>query len=122
MGKIEKAQFRYNGGRGALLCSGCKKIMKTGDEFTEEEIEAIKGYSIIPPVYCLKCQLVNALNAIGKDWAEKTEVRDDIKYKVISFEPPFPQEVMDIVTSKEVKVLGSLSPDGKQGIHVCFPM
>ena len=50
---MEKAIFKYNGGLGALLCSKCKVIIKTGRDFTEEEIKAIKGKVNMPPQYCL---------------------------------------------------------------------
>jgi len=42
MGK-KKAIFKFNGGKGALLCSKCSKIIKTGSTMTEEEILAMKG-------------------------------------------------------------------------------
>jgi hypothetical protein len=53
---MEKAIFKYNGGLGALLCSKCRVIIKTGKDFTEEEIMAIKGKIDMPPQYCNKCK------------------------------------------------------------------
>ena len=53
---MEKAIFKYNGGLGALLCSKCRVIIKTGKDFTEEEIKAIKGKVDMPPQYCDKCK------------------------------------------------------------------
>lgn len=52
----EKAMFVFNGGLGALLCSKCRVIIKTGINFTEEEIKAIKGKINMPPQYCNKCK------------------------------------------------------------------
>ena len=52
----EYAIFKFNGGLGALLCSKCKVIIKTGKDFTEEEKKAIKGYIKLPPQYCEKCK------------------------------------------------------------------
>ena len=45
----KKAIFKFNSGHGALLCSKCKVIIKTGKDFTEEEIKAIKGKIDMPP-------------------------------------------------------------------------
>ena len=53
---MQKAIFKYNGGLGALLCSSCRVIMKTGKDFTDEEISAIKGYIDMPPQYCSNCK------------------------------------------------------------------
>lgn len=50
------AIFKYNGGQGALLCSKCRVIIKTGVNFTEEEKRAIKGEIKLPPQYCEKCK------------------------------------------------------------------
>lgn len=52
-----KAIFKLNGGLGALLCSSCSVIIKTGKDFTEEELNAIKGKGPMPPAqYCSKCK------------------------------------------------------------------
>jgi len=56
MRQDEKAIFKFNSGHGALLCSKCKVIIKTGKDFTEEEIKAIKGKIDMPPQYCAKCK------------------------------------------------------------------
>ena len=52
---MEKAIFKFNNGNGALLCSKCRVIIKTGKNFTEEEIKAIKGKADMPPQYCKQC-------------------------------------------------------------------
>lgn len=48
----DKAIIKYNGGQLALLCSGCRGILKTGKDFTEEEIRAAKGEIELPPQTC----------------------------------------------------------------------
>lgn len=53
---MEKAIFKYNGGLGALLCSKCRVIIRTGRYFSEEEIKAIKGKLDMPPQYCKQCK------------------------------------------------------------------
>lgn len=120
--KTNKALFKYNGGRGALLCSMCRVIMKTGDQFTEEEIDAIKGHAIMDPQYCLKCQLIQALNEAHKEWKENIMTRDEEKYRVVSFKPPFPQSVQDIISNKDVITYGYLSSAYEPGIDVYFKM
>lgn len=117
-----KAQFKYNGGRGALICSGCRVILKTGESFTEDEIAAIKGHQYMPAKYCKKCQLVQVLNENDVEWTESIRAIDEVKYKVITFAPPFPTDLLDIIYQPEIKTLGFLSPSGEQGIDVCFPM
>lgn len=50
------AIFKFNGGLGALLCSGCAKIMKTGKDYTPLERAASAGDVYLEPQYCEKCQ------------------------------------------------------------------
>jgi hypothetical protein len=52
----DKAIFKFNNGNGALLCSKCRVIIKTGRDFTEEEIKAIKGKIDMSAQYCDKCK------------------------------------------------------------------
>lgn len=49
---IAKAIFKFNNGKGALLCSKCHVIIKTGDQFTELENLAIKGTISLIAQYC----------------------------------------------------------------------
>lgn len=53
----EKAIIKFNGGNLALLCSGCSVIIKTGLDFTPEELDFVfeKG-PYIPPQYCEQCK------------------------------------------------------------------
>ena len=52
----DSAVFKFNGGNGALLCSGCSKIIKTGYQFTEEEKKAMRGDLKLKPRYCDECK------------------------------------------------------------------
>lgn len=55
---MEKALIKFNGGNLALLCSGCRVIIKTGKDFTEEEIQfAITKGKHLDPLYCEQCTL-----------------------------------------------------------------
>jgi hypothetical protein len=53
---MDKADFKYNGGAGALLCAKCRVIIKTGKNYTDEEKLASKGKIKMPPQYCDKCK------------------------------------------------------------------
>lgn len=55
---MEKAIVKFNGGNLALLCSKCSVIIKTGKDFTKEEMDAVfdvKGNKF-PAQYCDKCK------------------------------------------------------------------
>jgi len=51
-----KAIFKLNNGNGALLCSRCSIIVKTGSDFTEEEWAAATEGKKIPAQYCNDCK------------------------------------------------------------------
>ena len=51
-----KAIVKYNNGNLALLCSGCRVIIKTGKDFTNEEMSFAKGKIVLPPQYCKNCK------------------------------------------------------------------
>jgi len=55
---MEKAIVKFNGGNLAMLCSGCSVIIKTGVDFTPEELEFTLGKrkEVLPPQYCEKCK------------------------------------------------------------------
>jgi hypothetical protein len=55
---MEKAIVKFNGGNLAMLCNNCRVIIKTGVDFTKEEIEYTfsKG-TYLPPQYCEQCAL-----------------------------------------------------------------
>ena len=51
-----KAIVKFNGGRGAILCSKCRVIIKEGHEFTPEELQYIRGeLNHLPPQFCEQC-------------------------------------------------------------------
>jgi hypothetical protein len=52
-----KAIFKFNGGLLALLCSGCSVIIRTGRDFTEEELSAVQNDTELPARYCDKCKV-----------------------------------------------------------------
>jgi hypothetical protein len=55
----EKAIVKFNGGKLALLCSGCRTIIKTGIDFTLEEMEfALKDKHLVKQ-YCEQCAIKN---------------------------------------------------------------
>lgn len=52
---MEKSIIKFNGGRLALLCSGCRVIIKEGKDFTHHEKQAARGEIYLPPQYCDQC-------------------------------------------------------------------
>ena len=54
---MKKAIFKFNGGLGALLCSKCNVIIKTGKDFNETEKKAIKGEISLKEQFCEKCKI-----------------------------------------------------------------
>jgi len=57
---MEKALVKFNGGNLAMLCSSCYVIIKTGRDFTPEEMEFVltKGKHL-DPQYCEECKNKN---------------------------------------------------------------
>ena len=54
----DKIVYKFNSGNLAILCSKCSKIIKTGIDFTEEELKDIKRkYRKLPAQYCDECSL-----------------------------------------------------------------
>jgi hypothetical protein len=54
----ERLIVKYNSGHGALLCSGCRVILKVGFEYTEDELRYSRGeIDYLPPQYCEQCVL-----------------------------------------------------------------
>ncbi len=51
----EKAIVKFNGGDLALLCNDCRTIIKTGVDFTEEEIDFAFKDGHLDPQYCDQC-------------------------------------------------------------------
>lgn len=52
---MKEAIIKFNGGDLALLCSECRVIIKTGKDFTEDEIKAAHGELKIPAQFCDNC-------------------------------------------------------------------
>ena len=52
----KKAIFKYNNSHGALLCSGCRVILKDGSRFSDEEMEAFQGVTELEAQYCNTCK------------------------------------------------------------------
>lgn len=52
-----KLIVKFNNGNGAILCSGCRTIIKVGNQYTEEERKYSRGeIEYLPPQYCEKCK------------------------------------------------------------------
>lgn len=54
-----KCVIKYNSSLGAILCSSCRKIIKTGKDYTEEEIAYSRGeIKHLPPQFCDNCKSI----------------------------------------------------------------
>jgi hypothetical protein len=42
---------KFNGGKGAILCNGCRVIVKQGNGISKEDWESDE------PLFCIKCRL-----------------------------------------------------------------
>lgn len=42
---------KFNGGAGAILCNGCRVIVKQGNGITKEDWESCE------PLFCVKCHI-----------------------------------------------------------------
>ena len=51
-----KAIFKFNTSHGALLCSGCRVILKDGYRFSDEEMAAFQGATELEAQYCNTCE------------------------------------------------------------------
>lgn len=56
---MKEAIVKFNGGNLALLCSKCRVIIKTGKDFTQEELKFTKGEGYLSPQYCKKHETAN---------------------------------------------------------------
>lgn len=53
----KKATVKLDGGRIAILCSKCRKIVKSGKDLTPEELDKIFDVkSHLPAQYCDDCK------------------------------------------------------------------
>jgi len=48
--------FKFNDGKGAILCGMCRKIIKEGKDFTDEETHGMKHGSMLPAQFCGECR------------------------------------------------------------------
>ena len=50
------AIFKYNSGNGAILCSKCSRIIRSGNSLTEDDWKHGRGEIILKAQYCNKCK------------------------------------------------------------------
>lgn len=63
---MSKAIFKFNNGNGAILCSGCRVIIKEAKDFTSEETAKMLGEITLESQYCEECMNKNKLT--DKEW------------------------------------------------------
>ena len=60
-----KIIYKFNSGNLAILCSRCSRIIKTGIDFTEEELRDVqRKHRRLPAQYCDDCLKYESLNPI----------------------------------------------------------
>lgn len=64
---MSQAIFKFNNGNSALVCSGCSIILKTGSQFSDNDILAITGKRHMDAQFCIKCNLKRIFNNKSKD-------------------------------------------------------
>ena len=95
-----KAIFKFNGGKGALLCSNCSVIVKTGKDFTEQEWAALRGEGDIDSIYCDSCKdKVIDIDEIIKDPKNNLGVLKDI-IPMLAESPEFKENLAQIISEK----------------------
>ena len=52
-----KAIFKFNNSHGALLCSGCRVILKDGNRFSDKEMAAFQGEDKLEAQYFNTCEV-----------------------------------------------------------------
>jgi len=52
---VKKAILKLNGGLGAVVCSNCAVIIRSGNTLTDEDRLAIKGKIKLYSQYCKNC-------------------------------------------------------------------
>ena len=50
-----QAVYKFNGGLGALLCSGCYVILRSGASLTKADRLGMNGEITNPPAFCKEC-------------------------------------------------------------------
>ena len=48
--------FKFNDGESAIICGKCRKIIKEGKDFTDEEIHGMKNGNLLPAQFCGECR------------------------------------------------------------------
>lgn len=67
-------KFRFNGGRGAILCGRCGVILKEGNQIPEYVWEAVKNGTVkdLPDMFCEdNCE--RSLRALGELYTGNTK-------------------------------------------------
>lgn len=54
---------KFNGGAGAILCNGCRVMVRQGNGITKEEWESDE------PLFCMKCQYSKERPEVGSELA-----------------------------------------------------
>ena len=56
VGSATFVTFKFNDGESAIICGKCRKIIKEGKDFTDEEIHGMKNSNLLPAQFCGECR------------------------------------------------------------------
>jgi hypothetical protein len=56
VGSATFVTFKFNDGESAIICGKCRKIIKEGKDFTDEETYGMKNGNLLPAQFCGECR------------------------------------------------------------------
>jgi len=97
--------FRFNNGKITLVCPNCDKVIKTGEEMTKEEWEALEGGSDTKSIYCDDCKdkVLEFDDVVEK--SNLGPIKDIIP--ILSKDPEFRENLMKVMSEKMLKNINS---------------
>lgn len=89
--------FRFNNGKITLICPNCDKVIKTGEEMSKEEWEALEGGLDVKSIYCENCKDKEVdLESIDK--SNLGPLKDILP--ILSNDPEFRENLVKIMSEK----------------------
>jgi hypothetical protein len=64
--RLSSAILKFNGGAGAIICSGCGVIIREGLELTKEDLKAMSGKLGLEAQYCDNCKIEKRKKFLNK--------------------------------------------------------
>lgn len=92
--------FRFNNGKMTLICPNCEKEIKTGEEMTKEEWDALEGGLNTKSIYCEDCKdkEVNLDTIDTIDSSNLGPLKDILP--ILSNDPEFRENLIKVMSEK----------------------